>query len=60
MCGQAGRAKKTWWAWGVSSALPGRDEEALRGPGKGREDGQGVGVGVGPTLWAQGAARGGL
>ena len=54
---QAGRAgQEDLVGTGVHSALPGRDEEALRGPGEGREEGQGVG----PTLWGQGAAGGGL
>ena len=54
---QAGRAgQEDLVGTGVCSALPGRDEEALRGPREGREEGHGVG----PTLWGQGVAGGGL
>ena len=41
MCGQEGRAQKSPVGTGVCSALLGRDWEALRSPGEGREEGRG-------------------
>lgn len=41
MCGQAGRAQKSPVGTGVCAALLGRDWEALRSPGEGREQGRG-------------------
>lgn len=41
MCGQAGWAQESLVGTGVCEALLGRDWEALRSPGEGREEGRG-------------------